>query len=342
MSIRKNLSQFYNKHRSDLGVTSPKKVYVFPQLADAPIIDLAIVFAHADPPANTPGYKWGFLRTTHKPHLADFVLVPHEVAKFIKNKDYVRQLKKLSSEIPLVVFNTGDKSPNLGIKNALQIRTFLHPWENQSNKVVVPYPSKAKKLEVRGYSKTPTVSFMGYVPKLGLGSLFGGSPRGLIYPIKSSVFLNRQLVSFRLHSMSEKLSVRVCKRSSFSGYSASPYYQELQTEYERDLIESDYVFCPRGFGNTSIRFFETLSAGRIPITIDTNSPLPTINSSNSWGDYVLQLNMFENWEQKILEHWSSQVSSDTYALRQLRTSQLFHLELQYEHVLKNLFVEYLL
>jgi hypothetical protein len=43
------------------------------------------------------------------------------------------------------------------------------------------------------------------------------------------------------------------------------------------MDQSMAVLCPRGFGVQSIRFFETLSAGRIPILISNNYILPLEN-----------------------------------------------------------------
>jgi hypothetical protein len=311
-------------------------------LTNTPCIDLLAILTPDDQQLRSSINGWGRLNTTDKPSLADFALVPHEVAKLINNKDYIQQLKRLSTDLPLVVFNTGDKSPNLNFRNVLQIRTFLHPWESQNNKIVVPYPAEPKKLEFRDWSDIPTISFMGYVPRLSVGSLFGNSFRSLRHPIKSSVFLNRRIVTHRLHSMSGKLNVRLCARSSFSGNKSAWGFEKLQIEFEQDLIASDYVFCPRGFGNTSIRFFETLSAGRIPVTINTNTPLPVLSSGYLWEDYALNLNMFDNWEGKILDHWNSQVRRDTYHQRQLKASNLFYSDLEYRKVLKNLFEDYLL
>lgn len=42
----------------------------------------------------------------------------------------------------------------------------------------------------------------------------------------------------------------------------------------RNVLESDYTVCVRGYGNYSIRFYETLCLGRIPIFIDTDCLLP--------------------------------------------------------------------
>ena len=40
------------------------------------------------------------------------------------------------------------------------------------------------------------------------------------------------------------------------------------------MFASDYVLCARGHGNYSIRFYETLSSGRIPVFINTDCVLP--------------------------------------------------------------------
>ena len=57
-------------------------------------------------------------------------------------------------------------------------------------------------------------------------------------------------------------------------------------EFYQNLFESDLIVCVRGGGNFSVRFYETLAMGRIPIFIDTDSPLPDISPLN-WEDYII-------------------------------------------------------
>lgn len=42
----------------------------------------------------------------------------------------------------------------------------------------------------------------------------------------------------------------------------------------KNILDSDYTLCMRGWGNFSVRFYETLCLGRIPIFIDTDCLLP--------------------------------------------------------------------
>jgi hypothetical protein len=48
----------------------------------------------------------------------------------------------------------------------------------------------------------------------------------------------------------------------------------VRDEFVGNMFGCDYVLCARGAGNFSLRFYETLSAGRIPLLIDTDCALP--------------------------------------------------------------------
>jgi hypothetical protein len=50
--------------------------------------------------------------------------------------------------------------------------------------------------------------------------------------------------------------------------------QKIRDDYVANLASSDYTLCARGYGNYSLRFYETLSIGRIPLQIDTECVLP--------------------------------------------------------------------
>jgi len=47
-----------------------------------------------------------------------------------------------------------------------------------------------------------------------------------------------------------------------------------RAEFVENLRRSDYVLCARGGGNFSYRLYEALSAGRIPLFVDTDCVLP--------------------------------------------------------------------
>lgn len=49
---------------------------------------------------------------------------------------------------------------------------------------------------------------------------------------------------------------------------------QVTEQYALNMINSDYIVCIRGNGNYSVRLYETLSAGRIPVFINTDCVLP--------------------------------------------------------------------
>jgi hypothetical protein len=53
----------------------------------------------------------------------------------------------------------------------------------------------------------------------------------------------------------------------------SPHHP-AKLEFVNNILNSDYTICMRGGGNFSVRFYETLSLGRIPVFIDTDCLLP--------------------------------------------------------------------
>ena len=51
-------------------------------------------------------------------------------------------------------------------------------------------------------------------------------------------------------------------------------FHPSRLEFVNNILGSDYTVCMRGGGNFSVRFYETLSLGRIPVFIDTDCLLP--------------------------------------------------------------------
>ena len=49
---------------------------------------------------------------------------------------------------------------------------------------------------------------------------------------------------------------------------------DQRADYVKNLTGSDYVLCVRGYGNYSLRLYECLCAGRIPIIVNTDIVLP--------------------------------------------------------------------
>jgi hypothetical protein len=64
-------------------------------------------------------------------------------------------------------------------------------------------------------------------------------------------------------------------------------FHPTRLEFVRAIHDCDYTLCVRGGGNFSVRLYETLNLGRIPIFIDTDCILPY--------DFVLDWRQFCCW-----------------------------------------------
>lgn len=91
-------------------------------------------------------------------------------------------------------------------------------------------------------------------------------------PFETTSFRAKVLKAF------EKPGIRtnyLARRQYQAGKSSemSTHSQE-KLDFVTNVLESDYTLCMRGGGNYSVRFYETLSLGRIPVFIDTDCLLP--------------------------------------------------------------------
>ena len=62
--------------------------------------------------------------------------------------------------------------------------------------------------------------------------------------------------------------------------------EKYKFEYWNNMLDSPFILCIRGNGNFSVRFYETLALGRIPILIDTDCVLPLSNEID-WNKHCI-------------------------------------------------------
>jgi len=294
------------------------------------------------PPMGVPSNIFSRLRKTETLKDADFALVPHEWVHIRKNVHYIKYLNTLSHKIPIVIFNTGDISPKVKVSNCLEVRTFIHPWEELTNKLIVPYPSKAREWIPRAWHETPKISFMGQIPRLSKTSLFSFSWRSIFHIFDSSVYLQRKISFVRAKRLSRVFNVELVRRNTFTAFKKNPNLEKLSSEFQLSLNNSDYVLCPRGFGNTSIRFYETLSAGRIPLLVRSGNVLPFLAQGSNWAEYILEVDLLGDWEKSISEHWNALSFSSDYLRKQKMNVELFLTQLDYRSFIEKSFHEYLI
>lgn len=78
----------------------------------------------------------------------------------------------------------------------------------------------------------------------------------------------------------------ILRKKYRAGVKADKDNHQTTLEFYNNLKDSDYVVCVRGAGNFSIRLYETLAMGRIPIFINTDCALPLDDKIN-WKRHVV-------------------------------------------------------
>jgi hypothetical protein len=61
---------------------------------------------------------------------------------------------------------------------------------------------------------------------------------------------------------------------------------DLQTNYVHEILDSEFVLCPRGLGCSSHRLFETMALGRVPVILSDAWIEP---SGPAWNDFSIHV-----------------------------------------------------
>ena len=104
-------------------------------------------------------------------------------------------------------------------------------------------------------------------------------------PLFPSAFERARLLQY--FEQSNNVKTNFIYRKHYRGGAVNEEQREKTTlEYYDNIATSDYVLCVRGAGNFSVRFYETLLMGRIPIFVNTDCLLPFEDKIN-WKEHVV-------------------------------------------------------
>ena len=210
---------------------------------------------------------------------ADMVLPTYRHNWFLRHdKALLEECARTAREagLPLLVDGVGDIEFPLNIANAFVLRIGGYRF---MERCVGGQLHIRKKKEGR-----PTVGFAGWAkltPKQYLRTVLKELPmrlRGLYdsryRSMTKGVLWRKKAIELLHHSPLVGLNLRV--RGSFSGSArtAEGDMRVLRQQLVDTVLESDYALDARGDANESIRLYEILSLGRIPVIIDTERNFP--------------------------------------------------------------------
>jgi hypothetical protein len=198
---------------------------------------------------------------------------------------------------PSVVFLSHDNVREVPLANSVVFRTSLLASARRPNEYALPYwmPDEVEarfggELPLREKAARPSVGFCGQSPmkadaRTRLSRRLRAVPfaRDLAYRLGMSpdadfsFYARAQALAALSHSRAVRSNFVL--RDAWFGAAVGPgadrpRVERLRREYVENMFGSDYVLCVRGRGNYSIRFYETLNCGRIPVFIDTDCVLP--------------------------------------------------------------------
>ncbi len=114
--------------------------------------------------------------------------------------------------------------------------------------------------------------------------------------------------------------------------------QETQStlEYFQNILESDYILCVRGAGNFSVRLYETLMMGKIPIFVNTDCMLP-FESTINWKKHVVWIEW--NERKTIAERvtaFHASITAEDFVQLQINNRKLWKETLSIASIIKRL------
>ena len=178
---------------------------------------------------------------------------------------------------------------------------------NKKNTIILPcfiedpYNKYLSNLDYVFYTQKPIVGFVGHA-----NGSYSKYLKELIINLKQNTyrllgknksdeqkFFPSSIVRYKLLKIlekSDKITTQFIFRKKYrAGATNETEKMQSTIEYFNNMYNTAYTLCVRGAGNFSVRLYETLAVGRIPIIINThcNFPLDTIID---WNKHALILN----------------------------------------------------
>lgn len=239
---------------------------------------------------------------------ADYVLFPHAIKS--KNDTLLvavppaRKVAQAAGK-ELLVFVGSDLSHDIFIDDVIVIKGLQYGSLKRPNEIIASLHAEdfgdTMPLVPRSKSERPSVSFCGWAGFLTPLSYAKYLTRIIMLDIRVFLSGRTDLVVFKKGLYWRRRALRVLARDpridthfiirkSFSAnrktISLDPAI--ARREYVENMYNSDFVLTPKGDGNSSVRFYEAISMGRIPIVIDTDMVFPLEDFIN-YDDFILRV-----------------------------------------------------
>jgi hypothetical protein len=287
-----------------------------------------------------------FFEIVSEPALADFFLIPYNFFHIKDRHEIINYFDDLarSYEKKILIFALGDSSEFVSVSNSIVFRTSQYRSVIKTNEIIIPafVPDmlRGKPLVTLTKKEKATVGFCGWAEFKTKGQRakffiknmflkFGPRRQGIYFRSKAMTSLNS----------SNLVNTDFLIRSNHFGNRKTIIGDPLlvRKEYVNNILNSDFILSPKGDGNYSVRFYETLSLGRVPLLIDTDTPLP-LEEDIKYQDFILKVD-YRNIDQlsKIVSDFYDGLTNERFAFMQKKAREVYEKALCPEVFLRQVF-----
>jgi hypothetical protein len=242
---------------------------------------------------------------------ADVIILPLEYNYLMSiDPNIFATLRKQSIElnIPLWVYTGGDIGYSFKAQDIINFRVSGFHSKLNNNTVIMPsfivdpYLSyKLNNFKSCVKKEQPDIGFVGHANKSSIGVV--KDYMSFLKRVLKSKLAKRRVDSTSFYAsprerykclkqLQEEVGIKTnfILRAKYRAGAASKMNRiTSEQEFFNNMFNNSYTFCLRGVGNFSVRFYECLAMGRIPILLDTDCRLP-LNSIIDWEKHAVIVN----------------------------------------------------
>ncbi len=305
--------------------------------------------------AGAPYIKEPIFDIVADPAQAEYFLIPYNYFNACKHGGYVEHFIEFSNKYDkeIIIFDYTDYHEDIPVPNAVIFRYSLYRHQKKNYEYAVPPFTEDLSIghpfEVRRKSIYPVISFCGWAGFTSFSQRLKFHIKNLRNDIKQLLSLDRGLavykqgIYFRIKALSvlkksPLVQTNFIIRSSFSGHAKTISLDLIvaRREYIENIANSDFVLMVKGDGNCSMRFYEALSLGRIPLFVDTDCVLP-IEDELCYGDFMVKVDYRDIWRiDSIIADYYAKLSEKDFIEMQKSAKRAF-----VEHLRSDMFLKHI-
>ncbi len=291
-------------------LTEENRQYVFPLLFDLYFGDNKILS--------------NYFKIVNSIKEADIVILPLEYGFMLKNfNKYVDLfiIKAKNFNKPIWIYSGGDYGISIEDKGIYNFRLGGFKSKLNNNTIIIPsFITDPYSLQIKdGFKpkkkeKQPKIGFVGHA-KGGIMKYFKEYFIYLWINIKRffklvyadyQPFYPSSLKRAHLLKVFEKcdqVSTDFIFRDKYrAGVKIEEKKADTTKEFYQNIFDNPYTLSMRGGGNFSVRFYETLAVGRIPVLLNTDCLLPLSNTID-WNEHcvIIDETDYKSVGQKVLD-----------------------------------------